>query len=101
MGIGVSLLLVAVGAILTWAVDAELEGIDITVVGVILLVVGLIGLVLSFLPWSPWGGPGATRRRAHGVDESVAGPRGGRTITYVEQDDVVGPRPGEPGPPLP
>ena len=58
MGISVSLLLVAVGAILTWAVTAEASGIDINTVGVILMVVGLAGLVLSLVFWSSWGGFG-------------------------------------------
>lgn len=52
MNIGFSLFLVAVGAILTWAVSAEVAGIDITVVGVILMVVGLVGGALSLLFWS-------------------------------------------------
>ena len=56
MGISLSLLLVAVGAILTWAVTAEASGIDINTVGVILLVVGLAGLALSLVFWSSWGG---------------------------------------------
>ena len=43
MGIGVSLILIAVGAILTWAVTAEASGVDLTTVGVILMVVGGIG----------------------------------------------------------
>ena len=52
MGIGASLFLVALGAILAWAVDAEIAGLDIQTVGIILLVVGVIGLVLSMLFWS-------------------------------------------------
>jgi hypothetical protein len=52
MNIGFSLLLVAVGAVLLWAVNATVAGIDINVVGVILMVVGGIGLVLSLLFWS-------------------------------------------------
>ena len=40
MGIGVSLILIAVGAILTWAVSAEVSGVDIQTIGVILLIVG-------------------------------------------------------------
>jgi hypothetical protein len=59
MGISVSLLLVAAGAILTWAVETEVSGIDINTVGVILMVVGIIGLVLSLVFWSSWGGFGA------------------------------------------
>jgi hypothetical protein len=52
MGIGVSLILIAVGAILTWAVNATVSGLDINTVGVILMVVGLAGLVLSLVFWS-------------------------------------------------
>ena len=56
MGIGVSLLLIAVGAILIWAVDASVSGVSIDAVGVILLVVGALGIVLSLIFWSSWGG---------------------------------------------
>ena len=52
MGIGASLFLVAIGAILAWAVEAEVAGIDIQTIGVILLVVGILGLILSMLFWS-------------------------------------------------
>ena len=61
MGISVSLVLIAVGAILTWAVTATVSGIDINVVGVILMIVGAAGLVLSMIFWSSWGGFNATR----------------------------------------
>jgi hypothetical protein len=56
MGISVSLILIAVGAILTWAVTATVSGVDINVVGVILMIVGAAGLILSMLFWSSWGG---------------------------------------------
>jgi hypothetical protein len=52
MGIGVSLFLIAVGAILAWAVDVTTSGVDINTVGLILMVVGGIGLLLSLLFWS-------------------------------------------------
>ena len=58
MGIGVSLVLVAAGAILTWAVNATVSGLSIHTIGVILMVVGAIGLVLSMVFWSSWGGFG-------------------------------------------
>jgi hypothetical protein len=58
MGVGVSIFLIAVGAILTWAVTIETEGIDLDVVGVILMVVGILGLLLSLIFWSSWGGFG-------------------------------------------
>ena len=61
MGTGVSLILIAAGAILTWAVDATVSGLNIHAVGVILMVVGIVGLVLSLVFWSSWGGFGATR----------------------------------------
>jgi hypothetical protein len=47
VNLGGSLFLIAVGAILHFAVTAELAGIDIQVVGTILMVVGLVGLALS------------------------------------------------------
>jgi hypothetical protein len=56
MGIGISLVLIAVGAILVWAVETSVSGIDIDAVGVILLVVGALGIVLSMIFWSSWGG---------------------------------------------
>ena len=44
MGIGVSLILIAAGAILTWAVNATVSGVDINTVGVILMIVGAAAL---------------------------------------------------------
>jgi hypothetical protein len=71
MGVGVSILLIAVGAILTWAVNATVSGLEIQTVGVILLIVGIVGLVLSMIFWSSWGGVhgGTARRRTTYVDE--------------------------------
>ena len=62
MGIGVSIFLLAVGAILTFAVEAEAEGIDINAVGVILMIVGAVGLLLSMLMWDRVGSYGLRRR---------------------------------------
>jgi hypothetical protein len=59
MGISGSLILIAVGAILKWAVTASTSGINLNTVGVILMVVGAVGLVLSVIFWSSWGGFGA------------------------------------------
>jgi hypothetical protein len=52
MGIGVSVFLLAVGAILTFAVDVTTNGINLDTVGVILMIVGAIGLLMSMLFWS-------------------------------------------------
>lgn len=49
MGIGAGITLLAIGAILAFAVDATLSGIDIQVIGVILMVCGALGLVLAVL----------------------------------------------------
>ena len=49
MGLGVSLLLIAAGAILAFAVNATVSGIDINVIGVILMVAGAIGLAMTML----------------------------------------------------
>jgi len=54
MGIGVSLILIAAGAILTWAVNATVSGVDINTIGVILMVVGALGLVVSMIFWGSW-----------------------------------------------
>ena len=63
--IGLSLVLIAVGAVLTWAVEATLSGLDIQVVGVILMLAGLGGLVFTLLFWTSFApfGPGADRQR--------------------------------------
>ncbi|HEY4451143.1 MAG TPA: DUF6458 family protein [Solirubrobacteraceae bacterium] len=56
MPLGTSIFLIAVGAILRWAVNASTSGINIQTVGLILIIVGIIGLVLSIfwmLAWSP------------------------------------------------
>ena len=62
MGIGVSVFLLAIGAIMTFALNAEMSGIDLDTVGVILMVVGVIGLLFSMMFWSSWGGFNRTER---------------------------------------
>ena len=63
MGFGTSLFLIAVGAILTFAVTVEAEGFSIDTVGIILMIIGAIGLLASLAFWSTWGGFGGGRRR--------------------------------------
>jgi hypothetical protein len=63
MGIGVSLLLIAVGAVITFAVHVSSgSAVNLHTIGVILLIVGAIGVVLSLIFWSSWGGFGGARR---------------------------------------
>ncbi len=61
MGITASLLLTAGGAVLTWGVNATVNGLNIHTIGVILMVVGIVGFVVSLFFWSTWGGFGAGR----------------------------------------
>ncbi len=56
MGLSVSILLIAIGAILKWAVTASTSGINLQTVGMILLIVGILGAALSLAFWSSWGG---------------------------------------------
>ncbi len=56
MGIGASLFLLALGAILKFAVEVEAEGVNLNTIGVILMIVGGIGILLSLMFWSSWGG---------------------------------------------
>ena len=75
MGLGVGIFLAAVGAVLAFAVNATVSGLNIHTVGWILLIVGIVGIVLSMIFWSSWGGTGyATRRRTTYVDEGPGGP---------------------------
>lgn len=74
MGIGVSLLLIAVGAVLAFAVHVTGHGFNIHTIGIILLVVGAIGVVISMIFWSSWGGfGGPARRRTTYVDDVPPG----------------------------
>jgi hypothetical protein len=75
MGLGVGIFLAAIGAILIWAVNADVSGVNVHAIGWILLIVGLVGIILSMIFWSSWAGPGyfAGRRRTY-VDDGPAGP---------------------------
>jgi hypothetical protein len=65
MGLGVSLLLIAVGAILVWGLQSDVAGISEDAIGVILMVVGAVGLILSMMFWSSWGGVSGRRRSTY------------------------------------
>jgi hypothetical protein len=102
VGIPVSLLLIAAGAILTWGVEDRSRAIDLDVVGVVLMVVGAAGFFLTLLFWQTWWGRRPYSRPTY--VQPVArrgwyayGYRPRRRTTYVE--DEVGPPPGPPAPP--
>jgi len=62
MGIGISLLLMAAGAVLIWAVNLTVSGVDLVTVGWVLLIVGAIGALVALLI-------GSTAGRRGGVVE--------------------------------
>lgn len=79
MGIGVGIFLIAVGAILAFAVDAEANGVDISAVGFILIGAGVLGVLLDLIVFAP-------RRR------DVAGPGGGGAVVEERRTYEEGPR---------
>ncbi len=79
MGIGISVFLLAVGAILAFAVDASVSGLDLDTIGVILMIVGAIGLVTTMAIF----GRDSYGRRSVVTDTYVdEGPVGRRTVDY-------------------
>lgn len=88
MGIGASIFLLALGAILAFAVNADISGLDISVIGWILMAAGLVGLVITLWFWN-------SRRRTVVSRTTGAPVAGGYTSEYreVRQDDVPPPPP--------
>jgi len=80
MGIGASILLIAVGAILTFALNVQVGWLDLDVVGWVMMLAGVIGLILTTIIWGP-------RRRSSMVTRDTVG-----TVDPVD-------RPVEPLPP--
>jgi hypothetical protein len=86
MGIGIGIFLIAVGAVLAFAVDAEVSGIDVQTIGVILIIVGALGVLLDLFLFAP-------RRRT--VTETVerpvtpVAPVAAQPVTPVAQAPVV------------
>jgi hypothetical protein len=80
-GIGTSLMLIAVGAVLALAVDYQVTGLDINAVGIILMVVGLVGLMfsLAFLGEGTWFG-----RRRQGAYDTYSEPH-----THTHTREIV------------
>ena len=74
MGFGVGLILAAVGAVLAFAVNTTVSGVNIHTIGWILLIVGVVGILLSLVFWSSWAGPGYYGRRRTYVEDGPAGP---------------------------
>jgi Domain of unknown function (DUF6458) len=83
MGIGAGVFLIAIGAILTFALDLEVSGINLDAVGVILMLAGLIGIAVDLAIFAP-------RRRGYRDvgyrDTAVADPAYGTSRTVVERE---------------
>ena len=67
MGVGISIIGFAIGAILRFATTIHSSSFNVHTIGVILMVVGVVGFVISAIYWSTWGGFGGVRhsRRVH------------------------------------
>jgi hypothetical protein len=92
MGLAVSLIVIAVGAILVWGVNADSTDFNVDAVGVILMIVGLAGFLLSLVLWRTWWGPGAWVSRRTYV-EGGGDPYAGRRVTHVEHEEAGPPPP--------
>jgi hypothetical protein len=104
VGVPVSLILIAVGAILAFAVNQDPgASVDIDVVGWILMIVGLVGLLLSLFWWERFGpGQWGWHRGPGAYGPGPGGPGYGRRRTVVEEDAPPGgPPPPDPPPPPP
>ncbi len=83
MGIGVSVFLIAVGAILAFAVNVTTSGVDLQAVGWILMGVGAVGLLVALVVmngWASWGGWGGGARTTTVVDDEVLEPVAPRRV---------------------
>lgn len=69
MGLSLSIILAAVGAILIWAVNVTVSGVDLDTLGAILLIVGIVGALISLAFWSSWGGFGGERNRTTVIED--------------------------------
>ncbi|HKY75438.1 MAG TPA: DUF6458 family protein [Acidimicrobiia bacterium] len=76
MATGISLFFLAVGAILTFAVETSVSGVDLDTIGVILMVIGLLGMLFSLVLWDNW------NPRSYRDDEAVVG----RRDVLIEED---------------
>jgi hypothetical protein len=100
MGVPVSLILIAVGAILAFAIHQDPgASVDVDVVGWILMIVGVVGLLLSLLWWERFGPGSLGWHRGPGPYGPGPGARPARRRTVIEDDVPPDPPPGPPPPP--
>ena len=85
MGFSTSIVVIAIGAILRFAVSVTTTGFNLHTIGLILMIVGIVSLVLSIMFWNSWGGfggGGGSRRQRRVTPDGAGG--------YVEQERADG-----------
>ena len=93
MGIGGSIFLLAVGAILAFAVHANISGIDINIIGWILMAAGLIGLIITLWYWNSRRRTVVTRQSQQPVTGGATYPNNQYRSEYRETREDVPPPP--------
>jgi hypothetical protein len=98
VGLIISLIVIAVGAILTWGVNTNGGSVNVDVVGIVLMIVGFVLFLLSLLLWRTWWGAGFWGWGPGPYDEGGAPVVRRRTYrparrrtTYVEEDPPADP----------
>jgi len=86
MGFSTSIVVIAIGAILRFAVSVTTTGFNLHTIGLILIIVGAISLLLSIMFWNSWGGfggsGGGSRRQRRVTPDGAGG--------YVEEERTGG-----------
>jgi Domain of unknown function (DUF6458) len=82
MGIGASIFLMALGAILTFATNVSISGLDLDVVGIVLMLAGAFGLIMTMLVWGP-----RRRTRVLTADDEIVDPT--RRRVYRPAEEIV------------
>lgn len=82
MGVGTSIVVFAIGAILRFATTVSSSNFNVHTIGVILMIVGVVGFLVSLVFWGSWGGFGGYRRRRTVYRDGVG--------TVVEEHDRAG-----------
>lgn len=88
MGVGTSIVLIAIGAILDFAVKVHTNNFNVNTIGLILLIVGAAGLVISLFFWNSWGGFGGGSTRTRRSYQGGAGTVGGGSTVVEDRTET-------------
>lgn len=83
MGIGLSLVVFAIGAVMRFAMTVTATGFNLHTIGMILMIVAAVGLFLSIVFWNSWGGFGGSSRRRETTVEGQNGTTRSTTEEHV------------------